>query len=860
MLPPVVSIKRSLGRQKGMRLAWRVARLGGLLCALLGTGAGCGATSKGAADRQLGLESRLSGLAESAEPARTLERSRLLRALGQQQKALEELDRATSLARERLSWRDLAALWREVGGIQLELGRVEQALEAFGKRLESAVALEDAEQRASALVDTAYGFVLLNHVGQADEAMIEAKVLGGDALMNDPLSVERMAYVLDELNESVNANPEAQSLFERAAEGYRAAGDAAGAARVAIQAAELTLRSGDANALYRAEPLVQSSEDPEAEALLRRFQAQADLFGAAYDRCHEHAEQAIGLSDRRGLVEVATLARVLSARCGERLGRLDDAVRRAAEAGDLMEERLRYTSSELARQDLAYEAFRVYRLLLWLQASRKGAERVAESFVTSERARARAHLDALVRSRVAQFSDTLPVSSVLAQDRSEAEERVRQLTKALMHDRQQRKLAKKQDEALWALSEIKDAIQRSNPLLGRVVPPEPADLGQVRSALLGPDTLLLSYFVAGDRVLLFAVDAKNESLLELGSPTEEIDAAVKRFRAEHLLRPSGDLAPLRQAAAKLFDLLLGPVADRLAGKKRLLVIPHGRLAQLPFESLTGRDGRFLIESYDVSYSPSATLAVALAKRAGEKAGESTAKRRAFVGMGDPVYDWSAFAAGKAEGKAPVATRGLELWTESSSGEAAAEAPATLERLPGTARELRAIARLFGQDQKLYLREQANEELVKKGVLDGFRIVHIASHGLLAPHYQALALSLKPDATEDGFLMNSEIAELKLDADLVVLSACRTAGTVRDRIVEPVASLALGLRSAGARGVLLSLWSVDDDATADLMMRFYKPLAQASADYGRSLAEAKRGMIQDVKWAHPFYWAAFVLQG
>jgi CHAT domain-containing protein len=61
-------------------------------------------------------------------------------------------------------------------------------------------------------------------------------------------------------------------------------------------------------------------------------------------------------------------------------------------------------------------------------------------------------------------------------------------------------------------------------------------------------------------------------------------------------------------------------------------------------------------------------------------------------------------------------------------------------------------------------------------------------------------------------------------------------------------------------VLLSLWSVDDDATADLMMRFYKPLAQASADYGRSLAEAKRGMIQDVKWAHPFYWAAFVLQG
>jgi CHAT domain-containing protein len=248
--------------------------------------------------------------------------------------------------------------------------------------------------------------------------------------------------------------------------------------------------------------------------------------------------------------------------------------------------------------------------------------------------------------------------------------------------------------------------------------------------------------------------------------------------------------------------------------------------------------------------------VALSK--GQAEGEQPDQRRAFVGMGDPVYDWSAFSSGKPEGAAPTATRGLELWSDASST-AAAGGPATLERLPGTAKELRAIARLFGGDQRLYLRAQASEEVVKKGALSGHRIVHLATHGLMAPHYQALALTLKPEAAEDGFLINSEIAELKLDADMVVLSACRTGETIQ-RYGEPVAGLALSLRAAGARRVVLSLWSVEDDATADLMLRFYKPLVKAGANYQQALSEAKRALIKQGQWAHPFFWSAFVLLG
>lgn len=299
--------------------------------------------------------------------------------------------------------------------------------------------------------------------------------------------------------------------------------------------------------------------------------------------------------------------------------------------------------------------------------------------------------------------------------------------------------------------------------------------------------------------------------------------------------------------------MLGPFDELVKAHRKLRIIPHGNLSALPFEALVDRRGRFLVESHDVSYSLSATLGLELARA---KRKDSTARRR-FVGMGDPVYDWASFRAGRAE-SGVAAGRGLALWTTARRIATRKERSLGLERLPGTAKELRAIARLFGSDQKLYLRDQASEENVKAGALGGARIVHIASHGLLEPHYQALALTLDPGSREDGFLMHNEIAELKLDADLVVLSACET-GNTQMRSSEPIAGLALALRNAGARRVVVSLWPVDDAATARLMTDFYRPLAAASTDYGAALSEAKRQMIAAGP-KHPYYWAPFVLVG
>ncbi|HTL34578.1 MAG TPA: CHAT domain-containing protein, partial [Kofleriaceae bacterium] len=265
------------------------------------------------------------------------------------------------------------------------------------------------------------------------------------------------------------------------------------------------------------------------------------------------------------------------------------------------------------------------------------------------------------------------------------------------------------------------------------------------------------------------------------------------------------------------------------------------------------DGKFLVETHVVTYSQSATLALDDAH-----AKPGAANRRAFVGLGDPVYDWTAFKAGKPEGEPELAARGMKRYHDANSA-ASRGTRRGLERLPGTAKEVKAIAQLFGADAKLYLRDQASEENVKSGILASSRIIHIASHGLFETDYQALALSMRPDSSDDGFLLQSEIAELKLDADLVVLSACET-GRANEVLAEPVSGLVLALRTAGARRMLASLWPVDDFATMELMKSFYAPIVKAGSTYGAALTDAKRKLATTEKWRHPFYWAPFVLIG
>lgn len=826
------------------------------LAVLVALATGCPHRGPAGADSHLTLEADLGGLPPSTDASTTLRRSRLLRALGRQSEAKDELGKAGDAARERLDWAALSELWRELGAVELEVARPQDALEAFGKALKTASSRNDQGARARALVDTAFAFGRMSEVIPASEAASQAELLAGAELRADPLTAERLALLRDGLgNEDAAAE-----LLAVARRGHEAAGDRAGAARAAVLLAGLRYRQKrNAAVLDEVEPLAAASPDPEARVRLLRYQAIAAYDDTKYARCEERAEQAVRLADKRGLAEVAKNARIELARCASETGHLERAVAAAQEAAMLAEEARRHLTGEQARQAAGFDAFLIYRMLLSLQVKLPADKRAAAAFDTTERARARAHLDAVMRTSAGAGAALADDSSPLLRDKEEAEARLRELTQQIARGKRDATLAQRHRDALWALEDIKEMQSQSNPLLSRIQLPRPPTLAQVRETMLANDALLVSFFVGDGQVVAIAVDKTTAKLVVLPSSPDVLGKNVRAFRKGVLLDTRRSPAEVKEAAARVYKDVLGPLDDLVKKHKDLVILPHGELSALPFEALVDDSGKFLVETHELSYGLSATLGAELAKRERPATG-----RKAFVAMGDPVYDWSSFKTGKAEGAALAASRGLTLWSEAMTvtggGEDKTPKATGLTRLPGTANEVRAIAKLFGADAEVYLRDQASEENVKAGKLGGHRIVHIASHGLLESHYQALALTLNPDGKEDGFLLHSEIPELKLDADLVVLSACQTGNTRLASGSEPIAGLALALRAAGARSVVVSLWSVDDEATAKLMTEFYRPLVKEGASYGKSLAAAKRALIGRAETAHPYFWAPFVLIG
>lgn len=798
------------------------------------------------------LEVELARLGTSTAPGVAVQRSRLQRALGRQADAVTQLDAAIDAARERLDWRGLGDLWRELGDVQIEVGRPQDALETYGKRLTNARSLDARRDRALAQVDMAYAFAFLSQWTPAQHALEDAEVLAKPDLDGDAEALEKMAYVRDKLL----ARDTAIALLDRARAVHAEHGDATGEARAAISRAYLEALDQQRSAPLDAslDVLAARAPDPEPRARLVRYRGEAAfLFDHAYGRCLELAEQGLPIAEQRRIHGLARAMNVLVAVCAGKLGKIDEAVAAAERAAAYAEDEWSGTSVPSARQAMGFEALLLYRQILALDVKLPGADRVAAAFQAMEKARGRAHIDAAVRAGAGLFASSVEVPPVLADTRRALEAHVAELDKQIVAGHGDPAELERRRDALWALDDVKAAIAYANPLVTRVRVPPPATLERARELLDGR-TLLLAFFMTGDQAVAIAVTRRDARLFVVDGGPAALAAEVAAFRDDALLRPGAPIERVRAAASRLYGKLLGPVADLASAHDRLLILPHGALATLPFEALVDGSGRFVVESHEVTYAQSATLALEDAQRKPGAPG-----RRAFVGFGDPVYDWASFQAGRPEG-VPAGARGLARYL----GARRAAAPSTaarsgLVRLPGTARELAAIAPLFGAGARLYLRDQASEENVKAGALANARIVHIASHGLFETDYQALVLTVRPDAREDGFLLQSEIAELRLDADLVVLSACET-GRAHEVLAEPVSGLALALRAAGARRMIASLWSVDDDATVELMKAFYTSLIRDQTPFGEALTLAKRKLAGTEPWRHPFFWAPFVLVG
>jgi CHAT domain-containing protein/Tfp pilus assembly protein PilF len=355
-----------------------------------------------------------------------------------------------------------------------------------------------------------------------------------------------------------------------------------------------------------------------------------------------------------------------------------------------------------------------------------------------------------------------------------------------------------------------------------------------RPLLAGGSTALLEYAVLEDRAYLWTVTAASAAsppeirLHRLAVGSAELTSRVEAFRRQLAAR---DL-DFQRSARGLYDLLLAPAASELQGKKSLCIVPDGPLWDLPFQTLQTEDSEVLLERHALFYAPSLAFLAATAARRTPSPSPPT-----LLAVGNP-----ALAAETVGFVAPL--RG------------------GLARLPEAEREVQALARLYGPSRSaVYTGLQASEERVKAEA-GKFRVLHFATHAFLddrTPLYSSLLLAQgRPGRREDGLLEAWEILGLRLDADLVVLSACQTARG-RPRAGEGMVGLSWALAAAGSAATLASQWEVDSASASELMVAFHREWL-GGASKAEALRRAALAVRRQERYRHPFYWAPFVLVG
>jgi CHAT domain-containing protein/Tfp pilus assembly protein PilF len=372
---------------------------------------------------------------------------------------------------------------------------------------------------------------------------------------------------------------------------------------------------------------------------------------------------------------------------------------------------------------------------------------------------------------------------------------------------------------------------------------------QARALLPDAKSALLEYVITDNRTYLFTLtgDAAGKTtelkVYRLEIKRKDLDDRVARFRT---MLANGNLE-IRRPARELYDLLLKPAAAQLDGRTSLVIVPDGALWELPFQALQPDPARYLIEDCAIAYAPSLTALREMIKPRERR--KDSADSSTLLAFGNPAL-----------GKQNITRLKSTLMDEK------------LDPLPEAERQVNVMRRIYGAaNSKVYIGAEASEERVK-GEAEGYRILHLATHGILnnsSPMYSHLLLAQSEGGAaqsgEDGLLEAWEIMKLDLKADLTVLSACDTA---RGRVGagEGMIGLSWALFVAGCPTSVVTQWKVDSTSATELMLEFHRQLRSQMANSrnefsaARALREASLKLRRTAKYRHPFYWAGFVATG
>ncbi len=483
----------------------------------------------------------------------------------------------------------------------------------------------------------------------------------------------------------------------------------------------------------------------------------------------------------------------------------------------------------------------------------RGRTALEQAFFYAEASRGRWLGELIARGRQAAARGKLP-EPLVARERELVASAQADLRAGIPYER---------SPAYQALQQFIDGLRRSHPEVAAVRYPAPVAAGEVP---LRAGEVLLEYSVLDRGVAVWRLEAGRPArVFRAPVAREPLLAALRALRQSLEPGDDGRLRPFdRVTAERLFAWLLAAPLEDVAAGSRVIIVPDGPLAWIPFEVLGSRGPRgemqYAGDRFRFSYYPSASI-FALQRRVpdpGRPPGPAH-----LLALGDPVFDErDPRARMSADGTPPPGPRLAAL-----RAYARREGAVSFSRLRWTADELGAARVALGATAvDLRLGLEATEHAVRSRDLSGYRYLHFATHGVLAgdlPYLRqpALVLSQVGDLRgEDGFLTMGEVAALDLRAELAVLSACQTA--LGEEIPgEGVVGLMRAFLLAGSRSVVVSLWKVDDESTARLMGRLYRQLA-AGLSPAAALAEARKALRAEAggRFEHPFYWAPFVLFG
>lgn len=434
------------------------------------------------------------------------------------------------------------------------------------------------------------------------------------------------------------------------------------------------------------------------------------------------------------------------------------------------------------------------------------------------------------------------------------------------------------------LERAQAAIRKASPQYAGITQTQTFKLGEIQH-LLDSETVLLEYSLGADISYLWVVTKNSLTTYEL---PKEIEINEKTLAVYDLLiapntkiknetviqraqRISSAQTKLPNAVKVLSDMILKPAAAHLANK-RLVIVADGALQYIPFAMMpdpNNKEFRPLIINHEIVSLPSAS---ALGIQRTDLTNRQPALKTLAV-VADPVFDktdsrFKTKTANALKKESDSITqsantdekRGLEYIADTNQS-----GKLIIRRLPFTQLEATSLISLAPKDSSFKLTGfQANREMVMSGELANYRYIHFATHGLLdteRPGLSSLILSMIDEKgnAENGFLRANDIYSLKLPAELVVLSACQT-GLGKEIKGEGLVGLTRGFMYAGAKRVVVSLWSVNDKATAELMGKFYRGMLKENKLPAAALRAAQIEMWKEKAWQSPYYWSSFIIQG